>query len=62
MANNLIRRGAYADQLKDYIGSDFVKVYIGIRRSCKTSLMYNIINEIKAMGVKDENIIFISFE
>ena len=62
MANNLIRRGAYVDQLKDYIGSDFVKVYIGIRRSGKTSLMYNIIDEIKSMGVKDENIIFISFE
>ena len=62
MANNLIRRGAYVDQLKDYIDSDFVKVYIGIRRSGKTSLMYNIIDEIKSMGVKDENIIFISFE
>ena len=60
MANNLIRRGAYVDQLKDYIGSDFVKVYIGIRRSGKTSLMYNIIDEIKSMGVKDENIIFIT--
>ena len=62
MTNNLIRRGAYVDQLKDYIDSDFVKVYIGIRRSGKTSLMYNIIDEIKSMGVKDENIIFISFE
>ena len=59
MANNLIRR-VYVDQLKDYIGSDFVKVYIGIRRSGKTSLMYNIIDEIKSMGVKDENIIFIT--
>ncbi len=62
MANNLIRRGAYVDQLKDYIGSDFVKVYMGIRRSGKTSLMHNIIDEIKSMGVKDENIIFISLE
>lgn len=62
MTNNLIRRGAYVDQLKDYIDSDFVKVYIGIRRSGKTSLMYNIIDEIKSMGVKDENIIFVSFE
>ena len=60
--NKLIKRGTYVDKLKDYVNSDFVKVYIGIRRSGKTSLMYNIIDEIKLMGVKDENIIFISFE
>ena len=62
MMNKLIKRDAYVDKLKDYVNSDFVKVYIGIRRSGKTSLMYNIIDEIKSMGVKDENIIFISFE
>ena len=62
MMNKLIKRDAYVDKLKDYVNSDFVKVYIGIRRSGKTSLMYNIINEIKSMGVKDENLIFISFE
>ena len=62
MMNKLIKRGTYVDKLKDYVNSDFVKVYIGIRRSGKTSLMYNIIDEIKLMGVKDENIIFISFE
>ena len=62
MMNKLIKGGTYVDKLKDYVNSDFVKVYIGIRRSGKTSLMYNIIDEIKLMGVKDENIIFISFE
>lgn len=62
MASNLIKRDAYISKLKDYVNSDFVKVYIGIRRSGKTSLMYNIIDELKLMGVKDENIIFISFE
>ena len=62
MSNNLIKRAAYVNQLKDYVNTDFVKVYTGIRRSGKTSLMYNIIDELKSMGVKDENIIFISFE
>ena len=62
MINKLIKRDAYVNQLKDYINSDFVKVYIGIRRSGKTSLMYNIIDELKSMGIEDENIIFISFE
>lgn len=62
MTNKLIKRYSYVNQLKDYIGSDFIKVYIGIRRSGKTTLMYNIIDELKSMGINDENIIFISFE
>lgn len=62
MASQLIKRDAYVNKLKDYVNTDFVKVYIGIRRSGKTSLMYNIIDELKLMGVNEENIIFISFE
>ena len=59
MLIKLIKRDMYVNNLKDYINTDFVKVYIGIRRSGKTSLMHNIIDEIKSMGVKNENIIFI---
>ena len=62
MADKLIKRDAYVNKLKDYVNTDFIKVYTGIRRSGKTSLMHNIIDELKLMGVKDENIIFISFE
>lgn len=62
MISKLIKREDYVNKLKDYVNSDFVKVYIGIRRSGKTSLMYNIIDELKSWGINDENIIFISFE
>ena len=62
MQTKLIKRYDYINQLKDYVDTDFVKVYIGIRRSGKTSLMYNIIDELKLRGVKNENIIFISLE
>ncbi len=62
MADRLIKRDAYLDKLKDYVNSDFVKVYVGIRRSGKTSLMHNIIDELKLMGINEDNIIFISFE
>ena len=62
MGKKLIKRDAYVNQLKEYVNSDFVMVYIGIRRLGKTTLMNNIINELKLNGVKDENIIFISFE
>ena len=62
MASKLMKREDYINQLKDYVNTDFVKAYIGIRRSGKTSLMYNFIDELKSMGVEDENIIFISLE
>ena len=62
MANKLMKRADYVNKLKDYVDTDFVKAYIGIRRSGKTSLMYNIIDELKKEGINDENIIFISFE
>lgn len=62
MGKKLIKRDAYVNQLKEYVNSDFVKVYIGIRRLGKTTLMNNIINELKLNGMKDKNIIFISFE
>lgn len=62
MPSKIIKREAYIRDLKDYVNTDFVKVYIGIRRSGKTSLMHNIIDELKRDGVNDENIIFMSFE
>ena len=62
MTNKLIKCKAYDDKLKDYVNSDFVKVYMKIIWCGKTSLMHNIIDEIKKMDVGDENIIFISFE
>ncbi len=60
--SKLIKRKSYMEQFNDYLDSDFVKVYLGIRRSGKTSLLYNIIDELQIIGIKKENIIFISFE
>ncbi len=51
MINNLIKRFSYVNQLKDYLGTDFVKVYTRIRRFGKTSLMYDIIDELKSGGI-----------
>ena len=49
MMNKLIKRKAHVDKLKDYVNSDFVKVYIGSRQCGKTSLMHNITDEVKKM-------------
>ena len=62
MQSSLIKRKSYIEQFDEYVDTDFVKVYLGLRRSGKTSLLYNIIDELKNRGVKNENIIFISFE
>ncbi|WP_406535148.1 ATP-binding protein [Methanobrevibacter sp.] len=60
--HKLIKRESYIEQFDNYVDSDFIKVYLGIRRSGKTSLLYNIMDELYKRGVKKENIIFISFE
>ena len=48
--NKLIKCKVHVDKLKDYVNSDFVKVYMGSRRCGKNSLMHNIIDEVKKMG------------
>jgi len=58
----MIRREEYLKQVTDVMESDFIKVFIGIRRSGKTELMLSTINMLKENGVKDENIIYISLE
>ena len=62
MQNRLIKRKSYIEQFDEYVDTDFVKVYLGLRRSGKTSLLYNMVDELKSRGVNNENIIFISFE
>lgn len=58
----MIKREIYLEQIRNLFGSDFIKVIVGLRRSGKTSLLKSIIEEIKDQGIKDENIIYISFE
>lgn len=62
MLKNQIKRESYLEKLKEFKDTDFVKAFMGIRRSGKTSLLHSWVEELKEMGVKSENIIFISFE
>ena len=41
---------------------DLVKVIIGIRRAGKSVFLTQIANELKGMGVKEQQIIFMNFE
>ena len=58
----MIKRELYLDQIRNLFGTDFIKVIVGLRRCGKTSLMKSIIEELQNQGVKEENIIYISFE
>lgn len=58
----MIKREMYLDQIRQIIGTDFIKVIVGLRRCGKTSLLKSIIAELQNQGVNKQNIIYISFE
>lgn len=62
MNKNLIKREDYLKHFDDYLDSDFIKVFTGIRRCGKTSLLFSMVDELKNKGINENNIIFISFE
>ena len=58
----MIKRELYLKKIHHLFDTDFIKVIIGLRRSGKTYLLNSIMEELKDKGVKEENIIYISFE
>lgn len=58
----MIKRTKYIQDLHELKDTDFVKVFVGMRRTGKTYLMLSFIDEFKKMGVPVENIIYISLE
>lgn len=58
----MIKREMYLDQIRKIMGTDFIKVIVGLRRCGKTSLLKSIMEELQNQGVNKQNIIYISFE
>ena len=58
----MIKREAYLNEIKRLINKEPIKVITGVRRSGKTYLLKSIHEELKNQEIKEENIIFISFE
>lgn len=58
----MIIRENYLKKIRPFYEQDLIKVITGIRRSGKSVILRQIINEIKESGVRDENIIYINFE
>ena len=58
----MIKRDDYINIFYKYLNTDFIKIIIGLRRCGKTTFLKSIIDELKCLGINDENIIYISFE
>ena len=57
--NNIIKREKYLKQIREFYESDLIKVITGIRRSGKSIILQEIMEEIKN---KSNNVIYLNFE
>ena len=60
--SNMIKRETYMSRIRPFIGSDLIKVLIGIRRSGKSVMLDLIKEELCASGVDSSQFISINFE
>lgn len=58
----MIKRELYLSKLRSSYDSELIKVIIGVRRSGKSVLMTQIIDELKEKGIQANHIIYINFE
>ncbi len=58
----MIKREHYLAKIRGFYDSDLVKVITGIRRSGKSVLLQQIMQELRDNGVADEKLLFINFE
>lgn len=58
----MIKREKYLKKIRGFYDQDLIKVITGIRRSGKSTLLKQIIDELKSNGFTEEEIIYINFE
>ena len=58
----MIIREKYLSKIRPFYDQDLIKVIIGIRRCGKSTILLQIIDELKKKGVKESQIIYINFE
>lgn len=58
----MVKREIYLERIRPFYTSEMVKVLTGIRRCGKSTLLKQIIAEVKANGVLDSEILYINFE
>lgn len=58
----MLKREIYLSKIRGFYHSDLVKILVGIRRCGKSIILKQIIEELKAEGIKDDHIEYINFE
>lgn len=58
----MVIREEYLKKIRPFYDQDLIKVITGIRRSGKSVILKQIVDEIIKSGVKEDNIIYINFE
>ena len=59
----MIKREIYLEKIRDfYDETSLIKIIYGLRRSGKSVILTQIMNEIKEKGIQDDHIIYINFE
>lgn len=58
----MIKREKYLKKIRDSYDSELIKIIVGVRRSGKSVLMMQIIDELKEKGINEDHIIYINFE
>ncbi len=58
----MLKRTKYLEQIRPFIGKPLIKVIVGIRRSGKSTLLRQLIEEFESKGVVGDQIIYINKE
>ena len=58
----MIKREMYLKKLRDSYDSELIKIIVGVRRSGKSVLLTQIMDELIEKGIKEDHIIYINFE
>ena len=58
----MIKREMYLKKIRDSYDSELIKIIVGVRRSGKSVLIMQIIEELKEKGIDENHIIYINFE
>lgn len=58
----MLKREIYLKKIRDFYDSNLIKILVGIRRSGKSVILEQIIDELKDKGISKDHIIYINFE
>ena len=58
----MIDRPAYIEKIMPYVDSPFVKIFTGVRRCGKSTIMKLLMQKLKQQGISEECIFYYSFD